>query len=37
VRIREWLEANPAAILQSECVVAFVNLGGANSIFEGAW
>jgi hypothetical protein len=37
VRIREWLEADPVAILQSGCVVAFVNHGGANSFFEGAW
>jgi hypothetical protein len=37
VRIREWLEADPVALLQSGHVVAFVNHGGANSFFEGAW
>jgi len=30
VRITEWLEADPVAILQSGCVVAYVNHGGAN-------
>jgi hypothetical protein len=37
VRIREWLDADPVAILQSGHVVAFVNHGGANSFFGGAW
>jgi hypothetical protein len=35
VRIREWSEAGPVVILQSGCVVSFVNHGGADSFFEG--
>ena len=33
VRIREWLDADPVAILQSGCVVAFVKSWGCEFVF----
>lgn len=34
VRVVSWLEADPAAILESGCIVCSVHHGGANSTFE---
>lgn len=37
VRIKNWLKADPIAILRSGHVVCSVHHGGANSYFEAAW
>jgi hydrogenase maturation factor len=37
VRVVDWLEAEPMAVLESGVVVCAVHHGGANSFLEAVW
>jgi hypothetical protein len=37
VKVRDWVDAEPKAVLESGGVVCAVNHGGANSFYEALW